>query len=144
MHHAYIYVRLLGYYGAVRVPHVEDVAMDFAKQGRAASDPNVASMIRARSSTLNDMGYKSFLGPMRPGQPRRIRHQSKLTGEGVMAVLLKLDRVVQNGKVGAGDLEDALGSDLMFPHVCDTLMTLGFVIWEGELSARSSANVRTI
>ena len=43
-----------------------------------------------------------------------------------------------------GQLEEALHSDLMLPHVCDILMSLGFVHLDGPLSTQSSTNVKIV
>ena len=49
--------------------------------------------------------------------------------------------MVVNGKINMFDLETAINSDLMFSHVCDILMELGFVILDGPLQTVSSTNV---
>lgn len=116
-----------------------DVAGDFTKAFASGADLAVA--IRQRSARLATLGYKCFLGPMRQGQPHRNRHQGALNGEGMMSLLLRLDRYVTDGKINCFDLEDCVNSDLMFPHVCDVLMGLDFVTLDGPVDTVSSTNV---
>ena len=90
------------------------------------------------------MGYTCFLGPMPPGGPHRNCLQAGLSAEKMCALLLRLDRVVCNGSVGLFDLEQVVASDLMFPHVFDTLMGLNFVTTSGPPSVVSSTNVQVL
>ena len=119
-----------------------DVARDFMKSFRLRKD--IAVAVRERSSRLSASGYKCFLGSMEAGQPHRNRHQGALNGECIMALLLRLDREVANGKINIFQLEDCINSDLMYPHVCDILMGLGFVTVDGPLETISSTNVALI
>lgn len=56
-----------------------DVAKDIKKAARSCRD--IAIAVRERSSRLAASGYKSFLGPITPGQPHRNRHQASLNAE---------------------------------------------------------------
>ena len=119
------------------------VVSDFiAKVKHGVSDLMV--MIRVRSLELNAQGYTSFMGPMPTGGPRRNCFQAGLNAEKMCAFLLRLDRAVCHGSVGLHELEEAVSSDLMYPHVLDTLMGLGFVSAAAPPSVVSSTNVRVM
>ncbi|CAK0883393.1 unnamed protein product, partial [Prorocentrum cordatum] len=116
-----------------------DVVEDFSARLRKTTI--LAAVIRGRANYLHDLGYKAFLG-RQAGGPHRNRHQSSLSAEDMQVLLVRLDRVVAGGKVYLGQLEEALRSDLMLPHVCDILMSMGFVHLDGPLSTHSSTNVK--
>lgn len=90
------------------------------------------------------IGCTSLLGPMRPGQPRRNRLQASLKGEDMLALLCRLDRDVAGETITLQGLEATVASDLMLPHVLDTLMGFGFITVSGPLTAVSSTNVRML